>query len=213
MKLSKKIIALVCAICLLCSMVVFAGDSEENTDILLEYGIVLADERGEEEAFLTRAQMTKIVCRLLQLSKSANDVVLTENVFSDVTPDHPYARYISMAKSMGLICGYPDGSFLPQQEITACEVLKILLAALGYLPQAQEKGGYPHGILILSNQIALTKGISLETKSLVSMDTISSLVQNALDIPLMVQTGWGAFEEYQVNNELSLRKSLEKAAQ
>lgn len=210
MKSMKKVLVLIFVMCFLCSGVVFAGQTEDKTSEA--YGIGLTDENGNFIPTVTRAQMAKLACRLLQLSETAEAETVTKPVFSDVSPEHPEAGYLFVAKSMGVICGYPDGSFLPEQEISSSEALKILIAILGYLPKAEEMGGYPHGVVMVANQIGLTKELAFDATKPAGTELVAKLVENALDIPLMVQTGWGEFQEYQIS-ELSIRKNLEKELQ
>lgn len=49
--------------------------------------------------------------------------------FADVAPEAWYAPAVCAAKEQGVIAGYPDGSFRPQQPVTYSEALKLLLGA------------------------------------------------------------------------------------
>ncbi len=57
-------------------------------------------------------------------------------VFSDVATDHPYARHLCIALRDGLIHGYGDGTFRPDQPITAAEASRILARAANLTPYA-----------------------------------------------------------------------------
>lgn len=47
--------------------------------------------------------------------------------FSDVMTDHPNFDAIMYLKDSGIISGYPDGTFKPDQEVNRVEALKIIL--------------------------------------------------------------------------------------
>ncbi|MFH1533918.1 MAG: septal ring lytic transglycosylase RlpA family protein [Nitrospirota bacterium] len=51
--------------------------------------------------------------------------------FTDTPLSAWYTNYISAAKDEGIINGYPDGSFKPEQAVTLAESLKILFESLG----------------------------------------------------------------------------------
>lgn len=49
-----------------------------------------------------------------------------------------YENYINILCAMGIINGYPDGTFRPQQDITRAEFMKIAAKLMGYIPAATE---------------------------------------------------------------------------
>lgn len=73
---------------------------------------------------ITRAEVATIFFRLLR------DPVRTQywsqtNGYSDVPGNKWYNNAISTLTNMGIICGYPDGSFRPDAPITRAELTKI----------------------------------------------------------------------------------------
>ncbi|KPU27355.1 hypothetical protein TR13x_04540 [Caloranaerobacter sp. TR13] len=77
------------------------------------------------EKKITRAEFAKIVVKALEL-----DLVKYTDGFSDVTSDAWYADYIATAKAAGLVEGYEDGTFKPNQEITRLEMAALLSRAV-----------------------------------------------------------------------------------
>jgi micrococcal nuclease len=51
--------------------------------------------------------------------------------FTDVSASHPYLEAIRWGKETGVLNGYPDGSFRPDNIVNRAEFLKIVLAAKG----------------------------------------------------------------------------------
>lgn len=86
--------------------------------------------RGENQfwpdANITRAEVTMIFYRLLR----NQDVPIT-TTFSDVNEDAWYADAVNTLASLGIVNGYPDGSFRPDQSITRGEFATIT-ARLAY---------------------------------------------------------------------------------
>ena len=54
-----------------------------------------------------------------------------ENVFNDVSDEHPYASAIRWGKAHNVWKGYPDGSFGPDKTISRAELAKIITESLG----------------------------------------------------------------------------------
>ncbi len=104
-------------------------------DYLEEQGIVggYPDGTFKPNRTLNRAELTKIVVESLgaQLSES-------EGCFPDMEEGSWYARYVCTAQELGLVEGYPDGTFKPAQTINRAEAVKIIMEAeaLGESDQA-----------------------------------------------------------------------------
>lgn len=83
-----------------------------------------AVKRKEFTAWLLAAYNPEAVANI-------DEVDVSENPFSDLSEDDPYAPYVIKAKELGIIDGYGDGTFKPDAQINRVEVLKILLHASG----------------------------------------------------------------------------------
>lgn len=59
----------------------------------------------------------------------------SKDYFPDVAQTHPQYRYIQFAKDLGIIDGYPDGTFEPDASISRAEVAKVLKLAFEKLPK------------------------------------------------------------------------------
>lgn len=58
----------------------------------------------------------------------------TMPIFTDIPAGAYYERAIALLQAKGLVQGYADGTFRPEQSITRAEAIKILLAAQGFTP-------------------------------------------------------------------------------
>jgi uncharacterized protein YkwD len=63
--------------------------------------------------------------------------------FSDVELDHPNAAAIDYLSKEGVIAGYPDGSFGPDNPVNRAEALKILLLASDIPANTSRSGNFP----------------------------------------------------------------------
>jgi cysteine-rich repeat protein len=79
---------------------------------------------------LSRAEFTKIA--LNAIGEEVDPESADDAPFYDVPLYAWYAPYIKRAKELGLISGYPDGSFKPDEPINRVEALKMLLTAFQF---------------------------------------------------------------------------------
>jgi hypothetical protein len=56
--------------------------------------------------------------------------VLSPGIFVDIGTAHPHFNAISFLKDEGIIQGYPDGSFKPNNEVSRVEVMKFILEGI-----------------------------------------------------------------------------------
>lgn len=132
----RKSIILVVVILLLLSSTVLASDvtkeQQEAAEKLLAMGILTGYEDGslKLDDYITRAEFTTIAVRLILKDKEV-DSYKKDTVFSDVPKDHWASGYINIAVEEGLINGYGDGTFKPENKITYSEVITILVRLLG----------------------------------------------------------------------------------
>lgn len=83
------------------------------------------------EGNITRAEM----CTLLIKAQDKSRIPFTgENIFPDVTSTHWAARYITLAVEDGLVNGYLDGTFRPDNKITRDEGVTIMTRFAGLRP-------------------------------------------------------------------------------
>jgi hypothetical protein len=71
---------------------------------------------------INRAEFTKIL-----IEAKYDSIPAATSCFSDVKSGEWYAKYVCLAKSEGIIEGYPDKTFKPAQVINLAEALKIVL--------------------------------------------------------------------------------------
>ncbi len=77
---------------------------------------------------ITRAELTAVICRAMG---PADPDVPSAAIFIDVQADEWYSPYIAWANGAGYVTGYPDGSFLPDENITREDICVILARTAG----------------------------------------------------------------------------------
>lgn len=78
---------------------------------------------------LTRAEFASLIYRFVGLEYKGQ-----ESVFSDVSEDHWAHNYILALYETGLVAGYGDGTFGPENNITRAEVMTVMNKILGRKP-------------------------------------------------------------------------------
>lgn len=170
---------------------------EEYLETLKEYGIFVGYDDGDAKPYnsITRAETVKALCVALGI----NPECATEQHFSDVDSSHWAYRYINALADMKIVAGTENNLFEPDREATINEVVKMLVCAMGYAPQADMRGGYPDGYI----QSAKGNGLLKDLEQMRFVEPCRryiafALFYNALDIPFLVRTGFGSEEEYVV---------------
>lgn len=192
----KKIISLVLILVVLISTVsVFAEQFDEiGIGTLKKYRIMVGDPDGNLrlEDTITRAEAVKMIIAAQNYVQDAseNALFVEKSEFPDVWETHWAKPYINMAKTLGIVGGDENGNFNPESEVTNEEIVKMLVATLGYSPMADTTGGFPGGYINTASRIGLTKGLVFELGKSATRKDVAALFINALDIPLMGATRW-----------------------
>lgn len=145
-------------------------------DILSDLGIMQGDENGNlgELKNLTRAEFCALVTRIMK-----EQGIATVH-FSDVPDTHWAVPYIGLMTQKGIVNGFEDGSFRPENNVTFAQAVKILLGILG---KAEENLSYPDGYLLKGAQSGITKGITVSADAALIREDAARLILNAIYIP------------------------------
>ena len=86
---------------------------------------------------ITRAEVATIFFRLLTDDVRAENLTKT-NRYSDVAATSWYNTAVSTLRSMGIITGYPDGTFGPQRDITRAATMTLVNRVLNRQPETED---------------------------------------------------------------------------
>ncbi len=73
---------------------------------------------------LTRAELSKMICEALKMKEGEASYTASEKPFTD-TENHWAEKYIESIYSEGIVNGYSDGSFRPENSVTRAEAVKM----------------------------------------------------------------------------------------
>lgn len=183
----KKIVsALLTGIMLLSSVSALADmrSEEDFIPLLTELKIMVGDGDGgyRLEDNVSRAEFTKIA---VASSKSKNSVAEGAKVspFSDVTYRHWAAPYVRCAVTAGIVEGYIDATFKPDNTVSYEEAVTMLLKVLGY---TNDDFGFswPYGQLGLADSLEITKNVNSAVGEALTRRQVARLVYNTLNTKL-----------------------------
>ncbi len=110
-------------------------DNNSYHDFLVPSGITMyhrlyvigyPDGEFKPEGSITRAEVAAIFSRI-QSHGEENIATEFEDSFPDVDSESWYAKYVADVKRTGLVEGYPDGSFMPDEPITRAEFASMVV--------------------------------------------------------------------------------------
>lgn len=149
---------------------------------LAELGIFQGDSAGNfnPNKTISRAEAATVICRMLGVEEDAKN--RTDVIFNDVSVSHWAVGYISKAAELGIIGGYGNGKFGPEDPVTQEQIVKMLVCAWGYEYDATVAGGYPNGYINVANDLGILFGIRTVPSDPAPRSVVASLVYNTLMI-------------------------------
>lgn len=136
------------------------ADYAEAAATLAELGIFQGDDAGNfnPNKTISRAETAAVICRMLGVEDEA--LAMKNVVFTDVPATHWAVGYVAKAAQLGIIGGYGNGKFGPEDQVTYEQMVKMLVCAWGHEEWAQSQGGYPAGYLYVAEMMGLSADIS-----------------------------------------------------
>jgi len=173
----KKILSLLIVAAMLIMTIPSSASvlNEEQITYLAENGIMVGDPNGDLRLSdtITRAEASKVLSVAFEISAEADEG------FYDVDVSHWAYGYISSMKKSGIINGYPDGSFMPENNVTYAEFIKMTVEAMGHGEEAKADGGYPFGYIKQASTLGITSGIEFDAETSAIRDHIGAIIYNA----------------------------------
>lgn len=187
------------AVFLLCTSLMLGGASIATASVTLMQatGIMTGDTYGNMNltANVTRAEFAKMLVSASEYQDSVTSY--GASLFSDVKADHWANSYIKIAVEQGWITGYTDGSYKPENSITAAEAYLMSLRLLEY-DLSGLTGNYEVAVLDYAAKIGLDDGIT-NTGTFTRNDCVT-LFTNILNAQMSDGTYYATTLGYSVSN-------------
>lgn len=177
---------------------------KEALSLVSALGIITGYEDGSVRPTesVTRSQMAAIILRLKNTPESST----YSGVFTDVTSTAWYASAVQTAYDLGIINGYGDGKFGPEDPVTYEQVYKMLVCAHNRGGDAENFGGYPAGYMQAGNTLLkLNDKVSGTMGTNADRGLVIKLVYNALLADYAAPNGTDDFgnPKYEVKDTLA----------
>ena len=131
---------------------------------------------------LRRAEAAKLMCVLLLGDKNAEKLDKSFSIFSDVLPNQWYTGYISHCAQTGILHGYGDGTFGPEDPLTGVQFGKLLLCALGYSSEIEGYANNPAWSIKVASSM-ISAGIDVDDVQLndgITREQAAQMIFNTL---------------------------------
>lgn len=151
--------------------------------ILKQKGVMTGDTRGNLnlDKPLKRSEIAKMIIILLGKKPLADFYANQKrSSFKDVPVSHWALGFIEAAKNIGLITGYPDKTFRPDQYLKVEELTAMVVRALG-VKENELKGKYPLNYIQKAYNMGIYFGIEneIEVGKLVTRGQTAVILYNA----------------------------------
>ena len=178
----------------------------EELEALSGLGII---EYSEPDEIMTRGEFALVIYNMLKkdtvtsegvtweerffgdfVSDASNVIIKDEEQkripqFIDVPLESDYYDAVTFGVGKGLLKGFGEGLFKPDDNITVVQAAKILLTAAGYENYAYFGGGWVEGYMNLADELKLTKNISKSANDIATVDDVAKMIYNMFDIRCM----------------------------
>ena len=195
----KKLLALVLALVMTLGLATVSSSAayddaadinyDEAVDVMTAVGVFQGKGSNfDPKANLNRAEAAKIVAYLMLGNSAAENLKGTGTKFTDVPASHWAAGYIEYLASVGIVSGVGNNQFDPNGQVTAIQLAKMLLVALGYDAEIEGFVGSDWAINIQSraNKVGIYDGNDNVTGSAaVTRDEAALYAFNTIKAPLV----------------------------
>ena len=184
-KLVSCMLAVTIVISGMSSFVMAAETDKGERAIDVVTGLKIVPEVADFEAVVTRAEFSSIALRLYdeEITDEFSEGVNT--VYADVTAEHYKSGDIARVSGKGIMRGYSDGAFHPEESLQLAQAVKIILDMLGYAEFVEYNGGYPAGYMQQAVFTGLVSGINKSAYDAITYSELCRIIYNAIKIPMV----------------------------
>lgn len=127
------------------------------------------------DSYITRGEFAAAAAKLL--GDKANGAFASKE-FSDVAKNSKYAEGIYALANLGIISGFSDGTFRPDEAINYEHALAIMLKVMGYYPIVNATG---KTVVNVASDIGILNSVKPMGKNNISRGSAARLIYNALE--------------------------------
>ncbi len=194
--MKNKILAFLLAVCMVAGTVLAvpqttyaAGDYAASRAVMFLTELDIMEEdtyTGEfwDDSYVKRFEIAQILCRLFDYDVAVDSV----SKFKDVGDAD--RAYVETVVRNGLMSGYGNGNFGPNDYVTNEQIVKIFVDVIGGKDYAAMLGGYPTGYLNAARKLGISNGIVTAGNQIARRIDVANIIYNALHVDLIQLTGY-----------------------
>lgn len=151
-----------------------AVDYVSSAGLMVGYG----DGTFQPDKAVTRAEMATVLCKILGADKNLEK---NGEKFWDVPTSHWGNGYIVKAADLGVVTGYGNGKFGPDETVTYEQALTMMVNALKLGDFAGKLGGYPDGYIAVADGYGLLEGVTSQKGKPQTRGEVAVMLMNYRD--------------------------------
>lgn len=155
---------------------------EEAVTVLVDLGVITGFEDGTYKPAdtVTRAQAAIIVVKALGMGDAVGN---TKSSFTDMSGYGWAEAHIAFANKLGILTGYPDGTFKPGQTVSYNEFATMMVRALGYSDESIP-GSWPANYVNKAAALGVMDNIKSAGAAGANRGDVAVMVKNNLGNPI-----------------------------
>jgi sulfur relay (sulfurtransferase) DsrF/TusC family protein len=184
----KKAMALVLSLALAAStFVAGAAFSDVPADhknakainLMSEMGVLQGKEGDvyDPAGTLTRAEACAIIYRITTGTVDTPKAPSSDVEFPDVSAEHWAGKYIQHCVGLGVVDGYPDDTFKPDQAVTYAEFVTMMVRALGV---DTKDFTFPNSYMSIAAAQGMTDGVTLNNDDPAARADVAEVTYNTI---------------------------------
>ena len=131
------------------------------------------------QSYVTRAELCKLLVEALDLKQYGNPI----SSFLDVNYSDWYYEYVKAAVDNGIIIGYNDGTFRPNNNVSYSEMITMLIRAMGEEKHVKNKSDWPNAYITYAKNEGLLVNVSYWDVSMPALrGEVSIALYNMMDL-------------------------------
>lgn len=225
--MKKKIILVLCTILILCAgTLVNAATSlkdvkntkyEDSVNTLITLGLVNGypeDNTYRPNNAVTRAEMAKLMVVALGEEDNVEAAKKASPKFKDVKSTSWEYGYVNLASQLGIINGYPDGTFGPQNTVSYAEATTMIIRALEYEDEVNKSNEvWPTNYINQAKKLSLYDSVgNVNSSEGAKRGNIAILLWNMLRTGMCTAVSQSGNNIIYGEGELMINKKMDKFA-
>lgn len=188
--MKKKVVIFTMILILSLSSMSYASKQAEanSAQVLVSLGLLKGYDNGDLGLGnqMTRSEFAAMAVRIIGKD---GDVRSSRGptIFKDVRDNHWATGYINVAQRNGLIAGYGNGNFGPEDPITNVEVLTILVRILGYQNSLDPSKSWPVNYVTKATELGIANEEILPSNSIAMRGRVFHYIDKSLLVNLKIQ--------------------------